>query len=140
MKEIMAVIRQSKVKQTMEALADIGVTSVTIHNLNGRGKQGGNIMECVDPLMSTDVECVSKIYKFPTPSSMAVYSKLTKPVFWVPKSLLDIVISEVPEDLVVEAIMKVNRTGNKGDGKVFVMPIADALRIRTGERGDAAIV
>ncbi|HEX9859887.1 MAG TPA: P-II family nitrogen regulator [Nitrospirota bacterium] len=49
-------------------------------------------------------------------------------------------VSEVPEDKVVDAIMKVNRTGNPGDGKVFVMPIEDAMRIRTGERGDAAIV
>lgn len=140
MKEIMAVIRQSKVKETMEALAGIGVTSVTIHNLNGRGRQGGNIMECVDPLMDAGIESVSKIYKFPTPSSMAEYSKLTKPVFWVPKSLLDIVISEVPADKVVAAVVSVNRTGSFGDGKVFVLPIADAMRIRTGERGDAAIL
>jgi nitrogen regulatory protein PII 2 len=139
MKEIMAVIRQGKVKETMEALADIGVTSVTVHNLNGRGRQGGNIMESVDPCMDVDVECVSKIYKFPTPSSMAGASTLTKPVFWVPKSLLDIVVSEVPAEKVVEAIVSVNRTGGFGDGKVFVLPIADAMRIRTGERGDAAI-
>jgi nitrogen regulatory protein PII 2 len=140
MKEIMAVIRQSKVKETMEALSGIGVDSVTIHNLNGRGRQHGNIMESVDPLMRTDVECVSKIYKFPTPSSMAEYSKLTKPVFWIPKSLLDIVVSEVPHEKVVEAIVSVNRTGSFGDGKVFVLPIEDALRIRTGERGEAAII
>jgi nitrogen regulatory protein PII 2 len=140
MKEIMAVVRQSKVKETLAALAEIGVNSTTVHNLNGRGRQGGNIMECVDPLMDVNVEYVSKIYKFPTPSSMAEYSRLTKPVFWVPKSLLDIVVSEVPEEKVVDAIMKVNRTGNPGDGKVFVMPIEDAMRIRTGERGDAAIV
>jgi nitrogen regulatory protein PII 2 len=140
MKEIMAVIRQSKVKETMEALAALGVTSVTIHSLNGRGRQGGNIMECIDPLMDVNVEYVSKIYKFPTPSSMAGDSTLTKPVFWVPKSLLDIVVSEVPAEKVAEAIMSVNRTGAKGDGKVFVLPIADAMRIRTGERGDAAIV
>lgn len=140
MKEIMAVVRQSKVKETLAALAEIGVTSTTVHNLNGRGRQGGNIMECVDPLMDVNVEYVSKIYKFPTPSSMAEYSRLTKPVFWIPKSLLDIVVSEVPEEKVVDAIMKVNRTGNPGDGKIFVMPIEDAMRIRTGERGDAAIV
>ncbi len=140
MKEIMAVIRQSKVKETMDALSRIGVDSVTIHNLNGRGRQGGNIMESVDPLMSTDVECVSKIYKFPTPSSMAGLSKLTKPVFWIPKALLDIVVSEVPVEKVVETITRVNRTGGFGDGKIFVLPVLDALRIRTGERGEAAII
>ena len=140
MKEIMAVIRQSKVKETMEALSLIGVDSVTVHNLNGRGRQGGNFMECVDPLMNVNIESVSKIYKFPTPSSMAGLSKLTKPVFWIPKALLDIVISEVPEDKVVEAITSVNSTGSFGDGKIFVLPIEDAMRIRTGERGDAAIL
>ncbi len=140
MKEIMAVIRQGKVKETMEALAGIGVTSVTVHSLNGRGRQGGNIMESVDPCMDTNVECVSKIYKYPTPSSMAGLSTLTKPVFWVPKSLLDIVVSEVPAEKVVETIVSVNRTGGFGDGKVFVLPIEDAMRIRTGERGDAAII
>jgi len=140
MNEVMAVIRQRMVKETIAALGEIGVTSVTVHNLNGRGKQGGNIMENVDPLMKENVECVSKIYKFPTPSSMAEYSRLTKPVFWVPKSLLDIVVSEVPVEKVVDTIINTNRTGNKGDGKIFVLPIADALRIRTGERGDAAIV
>ena len=139
MTEIMAVIRQSKVKETLEALSKIGVDSTTVHNLNGRGRQGGNIMESVDPLMKVDVECVSRIYKFPTPSSMAEYSKLTKPVFWIPKTLLDIVVEDVPADKVVEVITAVNRTGSPGDGKVFVLPIEDAIRIRTGERGPAAI-
>ena len=140
MKELMAVIRQGKVKETLAALSTIGVDSVTVHSLNGRGRQGGAIMESVDPDMKLDVECVSKIYKFPTPSSMAGYSKLTKPVFWVPKSLLDIVVSEVPHEKVVEAIMSVNRTGGFGDGKIFVLPISEAVRIRTGETGDAAII
>lgn len=140
MNEVMAVIRQRMVKETIDALGEIGVTSVTVHSLNGRGKQGGHIMENVDPLMKENVECVSKIYKYPTPSSMAEYSRLTKPVFWVPKSLLDIVISEVPVDKVVDTIIRINRTGSKGDGKIFVLPILDALRIRTGERGDAAII
>jgi len=138
--EVMAVIRQGKVKETINALDEIGVDSVTVHNLNGRGRQGGNIMECIDPLMDENVEYVSKIYKYPTPSHMAEYSRLTKPVFWVPKSLLDIVISEVPVGKVMEVIASVNRTGNKGDGKIFVLPIEDAMRIRTGERGEAAIL
>ncbi len=140
MKEVMAIIRQSKVKETLSALVEIGVSSVTIHSLNGRGKQGGNIMESVDPEMKTDVECVSKIYKFPTPSSMAGDSKLTKPVFWVPKSLLNLVVSEVPVEKVVEALTSVNRTGRCGDGKIFILPVTDAVRIRTGETSDAAII
>lgn len=140
MKEVMAIVRQGKVKETLAALVEIGVTSVTVHSLNGRGRQGGNIMDCIDPEMKMDVESVSKIYKFPTPSSMAGDSKLTKPVFWIPKSLLNLVVSEVPVEKVIEAITSVNRTGRYGDGKIFVLPMTDAVRIRTGETGDAAIV
>ncbi|HEY3347494.1 MAG TPA: P-II family nitrogen regulator [Nitrospirota bacterium] len=139
MKEIMAVIRQSKVKETISTLAAAGVDSVTVHSLNGRGRQGGDIMQVVDPLMSTNVESVSKIWKFQTPSSMATDSTLTKPVFWVPKSLLDLVVEEVPEEKVIDAITSVNRSGSYGDGKIFVLPIEDAVRIRTSERGAAAI-
>ena len=140
MRELFAVIRQERVGETLEALSAIGVDSVTVHTVHGRGKQGGNIMEVVDPLMRGNIESVSKIWKFPTPSSMAGASTLTKPVFWVPKSLLDIVVSEVPTEHVVETIVRVNRTGRNGDGKIFLLPIEDAVRIRTGETGDAAIV
>ena len=140
MRELFAVIRQERVGETLEALSGIGVDSVTVHTVHGRGKQGGNIMEEVDPLMRGNIESVSKIWKFPTPSSMAGSSTLTKPVFWVPKSLLDIVVSAVPVEQVVETVVKVNRTGRPGDGKIFLLPIEDAVRIRTGETGDAAIV
>ena len=140
MKEIMAVVRREKVKETLEALYEIGVVSVTVHSVNGRGRQGGSIMDSVDPEMPKDIEYVSKIYTSPTPSSMAGSSSLTKPVFWMPKNLLDFVISDVPVKKVVDTIMEINRTGKHGDGKIFVLPIKDALRIRTGETGDSAIV
>lgn len=140
MREVIAIIRQERVTETINALAEIGVDSVTVHSVNGRGKQGGNIMESIDPQMPGNVESVSKIYKYPTPSSMAQYSTLTKPVFWIPKSMLDIVVSEVPVEKVRDVIAKVNKTGNKGDGKIFILPIKDSVRIRTGEVGDAAIV
>jgi nitrogen regulatory protein PII 2 len=139
-RELFAVIRQEKVGETLEALSAVGVDSVTVHTVHGRGRQGGNIMEEVDPLMRGNIESVSKIWKFPTPSSMAGASTLTKPVFWVPKSLLDIVVSEVPVEKVVDAVTQVNRTGRHGDGKIFLLPIEDAVRIRTGERGDHAII
>lgn len=140
MKEIMAIIRQTALNQTLDVLLEIGVDSVTVHSVNGRGKQAGNVMEAVDPDMRMNVESVSKIDRFPTPASLAGDSTLTRPLLWVPKSLLDIVVSEIPVETVIEAINRVNRTGAKGDGKIFVLPIEDALRIRTGEVGDAAIL
>jgi nitrogen regulatory protein PII 2 len=140
MKEITAIIRRTRLKETLKALEEIGVVSITVHSVNGRGKQGGSIMENVDPEMPKDIEYVSKIYTSPTPSSMAGDSTLTKPVFWVPKNLLEIVVSDVPVQKVVETIFRVNQTGKHGDGKIFVLPACDALRIRTGERSDAAII
>ncbi|HWR98658.1 MAG TPA: P-II family nitrogen regulator, partial [Candidatus Methanoperedens sp.] len=129
MREIFAVIRQERVKETLEALSGVGVDSVTVHAVHGRGRQGGNIMEEVDPLMRGNIESVSRIWKFPTPSSMAGASTLTKPVCWVPKSLLDIVVSEVPVQKVVDAVIGANRTGRNGDGKIFLLPIEGAVRI-----------
>jgi nitrogen regulatory protein PII 2 len=139
-RELFAVIRQEKVTETLDALSAAGVDSVTVHTVHGRGRQGGTITDVVDPEVRGNIESVSRIWKFPTPSSMAGASTLTKPVFWVPKSLLDIVVSEVPAEAVVAAITRVNRTGRHGDGKIFLLPIEDAVRIRTGDRGDAAIV
>lgn len=140
MREIMAVIRRPKVKETLAALGEIGVDSVTVLSVNGRGKHGGSIMENIDPYMPKDIEYASKIFTSPTPSHMAGDSTLTKPVMWVPKNLLDIVVSDVPVEKVVKTIMEVNRTGRHGDGKIFVLPISDALRIRTGDTGDEAIM
>jgi nitrogen regulatory protein PII 2 len=96
-RELFAVIRQDKAGETLEALSAVGVDSVTVHTVHGRGRQGGTIIEVVDPEMRGNIESVSRIWKFPTPSSMAGASTLTKPVFWVPKTLLDIVVSAVPE-------------------------------------------
>lgn len=140
MKEVMAIIRRHRVKETIHALSEIGVDSVTVHSVNGRGKQGGAIMGSIDPYVPDTIEYVSKIYTSPTPSSMAGDSTLTKPVIWMPKNLLDIVVSDVPVEKVVQAIMDQNRSGRHGDGKIFVLPVGDAVRIRTGDTGDAAIV
>jgi len=139
-KEIMAIVRRPKVKETIDALSTIGVDSVTVHSVNGRGKQGGTIMENIDPYMPQDIEYASRIFTSPTPSHMAGDSTLTKPVFWVPKNLLSIVVSGVPVKQVVDTIIAANRTGRHGDGKIFVLPIGDAVRLRTGERSDHAIL
>ena len=123
MKEIMAVIRMNKMNQTKHALADVGVASFTARKVVGRGKGK------VDYLLMKGAEagCDEAIVQLgPGP-------KL------IPKRLLNIV---VPDDLVpsvVQTIIAVNQTGNPGDGKIFVMPVLDALRVRTGETGDPAL-
>ena len=58
---------------------------------------------------------------------------------YIPKRMLTILIPDQDVSLVVEAIMRVNQTGQKGDGRIFVSPIDEAIRVRTGENGDKAI-
>ena len=58
----------------------------------------------------------------------------------IPKRMLNIVVPDGKVDLVVKTIIKVNKTGSPGDGKIFIEPVMDAVRVRTGEAGDAAIV
>ncbi len=123
MKEIVAVIRMNKMNHTKQALAEAGVVSFTARKVVGRGKGK------VDYLLLRGAEsgCDEAI------SQLGPGPKL------IPKRLLNIV---VPDDLtaaVVRTIIAVNQSGHPGDGKIFVAPIADAVRIRTGQRGDAAI-
>jgi len=123
MKEVMAVIRMNKMNQTKVALAEAGVVSFTARRVSGRGKG------MVDYLLLKGAEagCEEAIVQ------LAPGPKL------IPKRLLNII---VPDDLVrsvVKTIIDVNQTGHPGDGKIFVMPVSDSIRVRTGETGDAAL-
>jgi nitrogen regulatory protein PII 2 len=137
--EITAIIRRDKVAPTMRALDALGLGSMTITTVSGRGRQGGNIMTDIDREIPAEYESVSKITRALTPASFALEHSLTRPVFWIPKRMLQIVIPSAMKDDVVDVIMSVNRSGWMGDGKVFVSPLEESLRIRTGERGLASI-
>lgn len=123
MKEIIAVIRPKKVSATKEALVQLGYLSLTAIPVLGRGKQKGLLGEVDVQLRSSGAEQ----NRFHT-------------MKYVPKRYLSIVVSDEEADKVADIIMKVNRTGQIGDGKIFVCPIEDALRIRTEERGIEAII
>ena len=123
MKEVMAVIRMNKMNQTKAALAKAGVGSFTARRVIGRGRGK------VDYLLLKGAEegCEEAIVQ------LAPGPKL------IPKRLLNVV---VPDDLVqsvVRTIIDVNQTGHPGDGKIFVMPVAESVRVSTGETGDAAL-
>lgn len=123
MKEVMAVIRMNKMNQTKIALAEAGVVSFTARRVVGRGK--GKVDYLL--LKGAEAGCEEAIVQ------LAPGPKL------IPKRLLNII---VPDDLVrsvVKTIIDVNQTGNPGDGKIFVMPVSDSVRVRTGEAGDAAL-
>ena len=137
MKEITAIIRRDKLPETKKALDDLGYPLLPIQSVEGRGKQPGAMCAEMDSEMP-DSYCTAVKLK-PTPSAYALDHTLPKLALFVPKRLLTIV---VPDDVVltvVKSIMKVNRTGRAGDGKIFVSPIEGAVRVRTGEMNGEAI-
>jgi nitrogen regulatory protein PII 2 len=138
MKEITAIIRRDKLPATKKVLADLGYPSLTIQSVEGRGKQKGSMCSEMDSEMP-DSFCTAVKLR-PTPSIYALDHTLTKVALYVPKRMLTIV---VPDDVVtklVKEIIKVNKTGKPGDGKIFVSPVEAAFRLRTGETGGEAII
>ncbi|MCC5790775.1 MAG: P-II family nitrogen regulator [Opitutales bacterium] len=112
MKLIKAVIKPFKLEEVKEALSEIGIEGMTVAEVKGFGRQKGH----------------TEIYRG---------SEYT--VDFLPKVMVEIV---VPDDIVsktVEAIVKASKTGKIGDGKIFVLPIEEAIRIRTEERGESAV-
>ncbi len=137
MKEITAIIRRDKLPETKKVLEELGYPSMTIQSVEGRGKQKGAMCAEMDSELP-DSYCTAVRLK-PTPSTYALEHTLPKIALFVPKRLLTIV---VPDDLVskiVKSIIKVNKTGRNGDGKIFVSPVETALRVRTGETDGEAI-
>jgi nitrogen regulatory protein PII 2 len=119
-KEIMAIIRPNKMTRTKEVLATLGFPSLTAWRVLGRGKQKGLAGEVA----------------FEVPTEGLEYDR---PMKYIPKRLISLVVEDDDALLVIGAIMKVNRTGELGDGRIFVCPVEDAVRIRTRERSVSAI-
>ena len=138
MKEITAIIRRDKLPETKKVLEELGFPSLTIQSVDGRGKQKGMVCNNdLDPDLPENF-CTS-VKLTPTPSTYALEHSLPKVALFVPKRMLTMV---VPDDLVtkiVKSIISVNKTGKTGDGKIFVSPIEDAIRVRTSETGGEAI-
>ncbi len=123
MKEVLAVIRMNKMNETKQALADAGIASFTARKVMGRGKGK------VDYLLLKGAE---EGYEEAI-TQLAPGPKL------IPKRMLFVVVPDPVVPVVVKTIVDVNRTGNPGDGKVFVMPVSEAVRVRTDEHDDAAL-
>ena len=121
MKEIMAIIRPKKVTKTKEVLDSLGFPAMNAIRVMGRGKQRAILNEIS--------------FEINEPELLAMEGSMR----YIPKRMLSLVVPDEDVSLVVEAIMKVNHTGQIGDGKVFVSPIEEALRVRTMENGDEAI-
>jgi len=109
---IIAVIRPDKLQQTKQALADAGVTGLTVTDVRGHGRQKGRT---------------------------EFYRGSEHKVDLLPKARLEIVATDAAVAGIVNAIVATARTGGIGDGKVFLLPVEEVIRVRTGERGDDAV-
>ena len=126
MKEIIAIIRMNKINITKKALLDIGVNSLTALKVVGRGK-AVNVLSVLNEVGDHD-EVAGKIEE-----GLLTGSRLT------PRRLLDIVVHDDEVENVVKTIIRTNKENQSGDGKIFILPISEAIRIRTGESGDQAL-
>ena len=123
MKEIVAIIRPKMVGKTKDALEKLGFPSITAISVLGRGKQRGIAGEI-------NVEFRPGILEQVKNGGMK----------YVPKRQISIVVKDADADLVVDTITSVNQTGQIGDGRIFVCPMEEVLRVRTNETGEDAIV
>jgi nitrogen regulatory protein P-II 1 len=112
MKKIEAIIKPFKLEEVKDALSDIGIEGMTVSEVKGFGRQKGH----------------TEIYRG---------SEYT--VDFLPKIKLELVLPDNRVEAAVSAIVKTAKTGKIGDGKVFVSPVDDAIRIRTDEKGDSAV-
>lgn len=112
MKLIVAIIKPFKLDEVREALAEIGVSGLTVTEVKGFGRQKGHT---------------------------ELYRGAEYVVDFLPKIRVEVVVPAEMVEAAIEAIVKAARTGKIGDGKIFVMPVEQAIRIRTGECGNEAL-
>ncbi len=112
MKLVVAIIKPFKVEDVKEALRDIGVAGLTVTEARGFGRQRGHT---------------------------EVYRGAEYQVDFLPKTRIEVMVEDAAVDGVIDGIVKAARTGKIGDGKVFVLPLEDVVRIRTGEQGAEAL-
>src|SRR5262249_45634291 len=112
MKKIEAIIKPFKLDDVKEALQEIGLQGITVVEARGFGRQKGHT---------------------------ELYRGAEYVVDFLPKVKVEVVVPDDQVEKIIEAIVAAAQTGRIGDGKIFVLPIEDAIRIRTGERGEHAI-
>ena len=112
MKMVTAIVKPFKLDEVREALSAIGVQGVTVTEVKGFGRQKGHT---------------------------ELYRGAEYVVDFLPKIKIEILVSDQQAGLAAETIISTAKTGRIGDGKLFVLPVDDAVRIRTGERGESAL-
>lgn len=127
MKEVMAIIRMEKINKTKKALSLEGFDSMNCRKVFGRGAKKVNY-ELVNQLLAGEE------IKSPT-----IAESVSEGHRLVPKRLLSLVVNDDQLEKVIKTLINVNKSGNPGDGKIFVLDILETIRVRTGETGEEAI-
>ena len=112
MKKIEAIIKPFKLDDVKEALNGIGIKGMTISEVKGYGRQKGH---------------------------KEIYRGAEYIVDFIPKAKLEIIVDSAQVDQVIDTIIQAAKTGKIGDGKIFVLPVEEVIRVRTGEKGEEAI-
>jgi nitrogen regulatory protein PII 2 len=127
MKEVLAILRMNKVNQTKRALLDAGFPSITCRKVMGRGKKKYDFSMVEDAIIGEEI--IDK----------SVAEQLAESHQLLPKRMFMMVVKDNQVEAVVNAIMSVNSSHSPGDGKIFVLPVSDVIRVRTMETGEAAL-
>ncbi|MCC6483500.1 MAG: P-II family nitrogen regulator [Armatimonadetes bacterium] len=112
MKMVIGIIRPHKLQEVKDALEELGLTGLTVTEVRGHGRQMGQVEK---------------------------YRGLEYTIDLLPKIKLEIVCEDERKEDVINAIVRAARTGEIGDGKVFVLPVEESVRVRTGDRGEDSI-
>ncbi|OHB97897.1 MAG: transcriptional regulator [Planctomycetes bacterium RIFCSPHIGHO2_12_39_6] len=112
MKKVTAIIREDRFSMVKDALSDIGYPGMTVTEVKGHGNQKGVTEQWRGRTYRTDL---------------------------LKKTQIEIVVSDKDVEKILQCIVKESQTGSIGDGKIFISPIENAVRIRTGEKGEAAV-
>jgi nitrogen regulatory protein P-II 1 len=112
MKQVTAIIKPFKLDEVREALADVGITGLTVTEVKGFGRQKGHT---------------------------ELYRGAEYVVDFLPKIRIEVVLGDALVEQAIEAILRAARTGKIGDGKIFVTSVEQVIRIRTGETGEQAV-
>jgi nitrogen regulatory protein P-II 1 len=112
MKKIEAIIKPFKLDDVKDALNGIGIKGMTISEVKGYGRQKGH---------------------------KEIYRGAEYIVDFIPKAKLEIIVDSAQVDKVIDTIIQAAKTGKIGDGKIFVLPVEEVIRVRTGEKGEEAI-
>lgn len=123
MKEVMAIVRMNRINQTKRALSEAGISSLHAKDCLGRGK---GIVEMLQ-IGGAEREYEEKMAELGNAGRL------------IPKRMVSVIVPDKLVKKVVDTIIATNKTGKSGDGKIFVMPVMESIRVRTGETGDETL-